>query len=132
MKHRVIFVGVHNKPGKQPLDGSTISGKRIDKRIKGIDSRADCVKSNLWEIERMPLVDEQMEYEILWGIKYDPKPNDIVVLLGGIVQRSFPKIFSKNILCFPHPSLHFSKISPEEYINKAISEINKKIKLTNP
>lgn len=43
MKGRIIFVGIHNKPGMEPLDSRTKSGKIIDEVIAGLEGR-ECVK----------------------------------------------------------------------------------------
>lgn len=119
---RVIFVGVHNKPGKEPLDSSTVSGKRIDSIIKNLDGY-ECVKSNLFEIERQPTKDESDGLIEKWFLKYWQSDNDICVLLGNQVQYSFPNIPCK-IVRLAHPSLQYSKVSPTDYINNAVTLIH--------
>lgn len=118
---RVIFVGVHNKPGKEPLDSSTVSGKRIDNIIKNLTD-CKCIKSNLFEIERQPIAGEQDDLIEKWFIKYWESANDICVLLGNQVQYSFPKI-PVRIIRLAHPSLQYSKVTPTEYINNAVKLI---------
>jgi hypothetical protein len=127
---KIIFVGIHNKPNKSPLDSSTLSGKRVDEIIKNIEHRIKCVKSNLYEVEYLPK--DKVEKVFLierWFLKYWEDQNDIVVLLGNIVHHSFPKDTIPCIMVspIPHPSLQFSKIKPIEYINSAVIQINNKI-----
>jgi hypothetical protein len=49
-KGRIIFVGIHNKPGMKPLDSRTKSGKIIDEVIRGLEGR-ECVKTNLFDCD---------------------------------------------------------------------------------
>ncbi len=121
---KVIFVGVHNKPGKPPLDSSTTSGKRIDLVIQCLKG-CDCIKTNLFEIERQP---EQSEMEALkdqWFEKYKPSGRDIIVLLGSQVQLQFVNLSKSKIIRLAHPSLQYANISAADYIKNAVSLIKK-------
>jgi hypothetical protein len=57
---KVIFVGVHNKPHLKPLDSSTRSGKTIDGIIEQLPG-IKCVKTNLFDVDYMPPVDEAIK-----------------------------------------------------------------------
>jgi len=126
---RVIFVGVHNKAGKEPLDSSTVSGKRIDTIINKLH-RVECIKTNLWEVEYFPK--DKVEKVLLiekWFVKYWENKDDIIVLLGSVVHYSFPKYILGNIIKLSHPSLQFSKLKPTDYIDSAVLLINNKLNL---
>lgn len=126
MKGRIIFVGVHNKQGLKPLDSKSVSGKRIDKIIEGLGSMP-CVKSNLYDSDRLPTnLHEKEELKMLWRDKYDPSSRDIIVLLGSMVHKEFP-IITGNEIKVAHPSLQWSKMKPEIYIQKVIALIKEQL-----
>lgn len=128
-EQRIIFVGVHNKPGKMPLDSSTLSGRRVDKIIERIknelqDYNIEFIKSNLFEVDYQPKGIEAKVCIVKWMAKYEPFDNPIVVLLGNQVQCSFPKLSDvKRKVRLAHPSLQYSKIKEPEYIANACNEI---------
>lgn len=122
---RIIFVGIHNKLNKLPLDSSTKSGKIIDQII--LNFRCECVKSNLFNTTSLP--SDSITCYVLalqWVDFYNPMPPDIIVLLGKLCQHYFiSSIFCHNILKIPHPASLYSNSSKLEYINNAIISINK-------
>ena len=98
---KVIFVGVHNKPGKSPLCSSTYSGKIIDRVIKQLN--CECVKTNMWDVEYEPRhKSEKMRLANAWHRRIETRYYDIIVLLGKDVHDYFVKI--GRTLEFPHPS----------------------------
>jgi hypothetical protein len=127
--NRVIFVGIHNKPEMKPLDSRTRSGKTIDQIISKLN--ADCVKTNLYEVDYYPAVKEMSSLQWQWFKKYTPSSCDVVVLLGRSVQQDFFNCLAKKVKV-PHPSLQFAKLSREQYIEKVVKEIEAALLTTNP
>jgi hypothetical protein len=99
---RVIIVGLHNKAGLAPLDSSTASGKRVDELISLLDRPV--IKTNLFDCDYLPIdYLEKEEHRALWIDKVNPRPFDIVVLLGKEVQKEFPQVACR-VIHAPHPS----------------------------
>lgn len=121
---KVIFVGIHNKPGKGPLDSSTKTGAIIDSIIKNIQG-ATCVKSNLFNDLVIPPKTAHGFHWLHW-IKTNYTPGDIVVLLGNDVVKHWPGTLPhENVLKFGHPAgLRFTKVTAAEYIENTSFEIN--------
>lgn len=119
MKQRVIFVGMHNKPGLAPLCSSTKSGKLIDRIIKELPEY-ECLKSNLWNLNTWPKYAYMFNYE--WMERVDYKSGDIVVTLGECVRKSFLK---SNIeyIHIGHPSAVWSHKKQDDYILKTLLKI---------
>jgi len=99
---KVLFVGINNKKGKQPLDSSTLTGKMIDFFYLYFD---EIMKTNLcpFEIEgKYPNKEEtQRGKEMLRNLVKSKNP-DAVVCLGNIVFencKDLPKATKIN-----HPS----------------------------
>jgi hypothetical protein len=63
---RVIFVGMHNKPGMEPLDSRTKSGKLIDRIINELP--IDCIKTNLYD-DSWPVDFEDNDLMLWWIIR---------------------------------------------------------------
>lgn len=102
---RVFFVGIHNKPGKSPLDSSTQTGKFIDGIISLIDKeKAECVKTNLCEKERAAIDREIPALNKAWIIKYKPRMGDIIILLGLWTQTNFKRSGMYNYVFATHPA----------------------------
>jgi hypothetical protein len=129
---RVIFVGVHNKVGMTPLDSKSVSGKRVDAIIARVGIK-EYVKTNLFDDLKIPVSPTDVKSLIaFWELKYRPSENDIVVLLGGIVQHLFPKGIECKRIRVAHPSLQYSKVKPDEYISSVAEKINAYLKTTTP
>jgi hypothetical protein len=136
MKAKVIFVGMHNKPGKLPLDSTTKSGKIIDSIIEKIE--ATCIKTNLCDIDYFPK-DKKTIYacSLEWVSKQKPSDDTIIVLLGGWVQKNLKfggyiqedlSLKKPNFIKIAHPaSIFFGKESKDKYINNAVEIIKKHI-----
>lgn len=127
---KVIFVGMHNKPGMKPLDSKTKTGKIVDEIIPFI--KCSCIKSNLCDVDYMPTSNEDIHmFNMDWYLRVDPDVNDIIVLLGRCVQENFIR-HSTNIVELSHPASFIATNNRGAYINRAISAINEKINKTNP
>jgi len=124
---RVIFVGMHNKPGMKPLDSKTMSGKMIDAVIKELPFQ--CTKSNLCEIEYFPKDKKEILVgNITWNQKYEPTPDTIIVLLGQWVQKNF-LLTEAQIVKLPHPASCMGSVNKDAYLKTAIERI---MKVSNP
>lgn len=120
---KIIFVGMHNKPGMQPLDSRTMSGKMINSIIDLLTHK--CIKSNLCECEFMPKDSAAIsEWNIKWFNKYNPSKSDIVVLLGRWVHENFIVKIDSKVVRLPHPASIMGNVNKEKYIVNAISKIN--------
>ena len=51
---KIIFVGIHNKPGKIPLCSSTPTGKIIKQITEKIKTKK-IVKTNLYDVDYLPV-----------------------------------------------------------------------------
>lgn len=118
---KVIFVGMFNKPNKQPLDSSTMTGKVIDRIIEKIS--ATCIKTNLCDIDYFPK-DKRLIYacNLEWSKRHQPTSDTVIVLLGGWVQKNFLLTEAK-IIKLTHPAGIFGTKNKDEYINGAVAQI---------
>jgi len=123
---KVIFVGMHNKPNKQPLDSSTMTGNVIDRIIEKIP--ATCIKTNLCDIDYFPK-DKRLIWacNLEWNERQQPTSDTIIVLLGGWVQKNFLLTEAK-IIKLTHPAGIFGPKNKEKYIIESIEKINNAIK----
>lgn len=78
---KIIFVGLHHKPGMAALDSRTKTGKMVDEII-GYLGNHECEKRNLFPQERMPTKLEANQALRDWK----KTPGAIHVLLGKQVQ----------------------------------------------
>lgn len=120
-KGRIIFVGVHNKPGMEPLDSRTKSGKIIDEVIAGLPGR-ECLKTNLYNTIEIPQTKmERLFHATEWRVKINPTYEDITVTLGLHVHFNFALTYPYQIIFANHPaSRHIKK---DEYIKELIVKI---------
>lgn len=122
---KIIFIGVHNKPGKAPLCSSTVSGKTIDAVIAKLNG-ITCQKVNLFDVDYMPKPDEAKDLLHEFTLRVYTTPDDVWVLLGGVVQKYLSNHYLCNMVKAAHPSLQYAKISRQYYID----QLADKIKLT--
>jgi len=126
---RIIFVGIHKKPGMESLDSRTMTGKVIDRIIEQLKPY-ECIKSNIFDKEYFP----NSKLEIWnsgarWYNKFKPINKDLIILLGKWTQDNFlpaPGIVIK--LAHPASFNYRSKARKEEYINIAVEKIKSKLK----
>ena len=126
---RVIFVGMHNKPGLAPLDSSTKSGKIIDRIIAELGSSVECVKTNLIDAESLPAnADEIRRSNHLWLCENRATEKDIVVLLGHWVAENFWWADSMIAVNLAHPSWVVRKGKVDGYVADAVNLIREALK----
>ena len=127
---KIIFVGIHNKPYKTPLDSTTLSGKTIDAIIERFPEDV-CVKMNLFDVYYMPVQPEEQATLVQDFLnRAELTEKDLVVLLGSDVQKHLAvKLMSKHIpmVFAAHPSLRFNKTKRPDYIDQVEAKINAKI-----
>lgn len=134
MMRRIIFVGLHNKPGMTPLDSKTKSGKLIDLVIAQAikNHNFECLKSNLWtdESDYCSNYLYTVRSIVAWSSRVEYQKSDIIIGLGAKINSAFQKnrLHTNLPTCFlgiTHPSRIFSKVSQELYINNVLTELNK-------
>lgn len=120
---RVIFVGIHNKPGLTPLCSTTKSGKLIDRVIARV--KCDMVlKTNLYDVDEMPIVAKEV-MAVNWLLLHKPTINDIIVLLGNEVFENFDfEGVLGYVLVRHHPASKRSRVSMDKYVEELSSQIN--------
>lgn len=120
---RVIFVGLHNKPDRMPLDILTKTGKLVYKIIRELPKGTEIVKSNLFDVDEMP--NPRDEYNLMtdWGFEYQPTDQDIIVLLGNYTHKAFKFKELANIIKVAYPSSKRSRQDIDEYISKTSEKI---------
>jgi hypothetical protein len=130
---KIIFVGLHNKPGMRPLDVKTKSGKLIDRIVAPLTHRCIPVRlTNLFDVDYMPK-DEEMDKLILeWVERIELTKNDTVVLLGQTVHDNFPKLPLVKIIKIAHPASKRSHEEMDEYVEKTLKLLLPTTKPTTP
>jgi uracil-DNA glycosylase len=128
---RILFVGLSNKAGRNPLDSKTATGKLIDKIAVAITG-AEIYKTNL--VDYAPLdVKGKLRYPAKKEIENafprladkikEIKP-DVVVSLGKLASNYLAgKV--QNHVAISHPS--FISIYRRKYIDEYIKDSAKKI-----
>lgn len=120
-KRRVIFVGVHNKPGMDALDSKSRSGKLIDRVIASLGTNEfHFIKSNLYNLEEFPN-NRKRELDIAWVQNWRERVGlqgiDIVVTLGQTVNTVFRWAKQPSIKV-GHPSGVWSHEKQKEYVKR--------------
>lgn len=114
---KVIFVGIHNKPGMTPLDSQTRSGKVIDRVIAQLPG-VECLKSNFIDLDHYPDdAHDVVKYFLQWEKRVDYKKEDLVVALGDKVQDFFRQVEVVHMA-----TRHPSRMS-HEHIHNAIGRV---------
>lgn len=128
---KIVFVGVHYKPGFDALDSRTKSGKMIDRVIAGLQTEvglfeAQFIKSNLFDLEYFPrnqTVELNTQWVEHWKLRVNYSPQDIVITLGQTVNEIFRKARVKSVK-IGHPSAVWSHLKQEEYIINACIKVS--------
>lgn len=123
-----FFVGMHNKQGKKPLGSYTLTGRVVDLIINELP--VTCVKTNLCDVDYYPKdIVEINKMALGWHKKYKPTQGDVIVLLGGWVQKHF-WYDNLNVVSITHPAGVYGTTNKQKYIKKTVSEILSLIKTT--
>ncbi len=126
---RVIFVGLHNKPGMKPLDSKTKSGKLIDRivdkcRIHGMN----VLKTNLFDVDRLPTIEQRHIMSFEWIERVELFRGDIIVLLGAMTHQYFPPIpMDYKPIKVAHPASKRSHKEMDKYVENTFFEIRKMV-----
>lgn len=124
MIHRVIFVGLHNKPGMKPLDSKTKSGKLIDRIIDKCRRHGiNILKTNLFDVDYMPLPQDYSLHCFEWIERVQLFKGDIVVLLGATVHKQFPEVPMLQTIKIAHPASKYSHEEMNDYVEKTFKLI---------
>lgn len=120
---RIIFVGIHNKPGLAPLDSSTRSGKLIDRIIAEMPG-VQVVKSNLYDLDYLPDPPTGADVVRDWAARvyYDPN-TDVAVSLGDNVHFAFLIAKKFHYVRLAHPSSIWAKGRRDKYVLSALELI---------
>lgn len=123
---KIIFVGIHNKPNKEPLDITTRSGKVITRVCNKLPKGVRVLRTNLADLEFIPERQELINQRVEWLFRACPDPEDIIVLLGMWVKDNFPyDDVHSTIIKANHPAAHRNKDKQQQYetdLAKAIKE----------
>lgn len=121
---RVIFVGLHNKPGMKPLDSRTKSGKLIDRIIEQLRHKGmNILRTNLFDVDEVPAVSEMDKLAFDWIERVELYKEDIIVLLGQMVHDNFPKIPLIKVIKVAHPASKRSHVDMNDYVDKTVNII---------
>lgn len=108
---KVVFMGLHHKPGKTALDSSTRSGQVIDQLIGHLPESWEFEKANLFPYDYHPDGEELRE-----AIEdFQPKPETTYVLLGRCVQRYIGEKCPIHVRAH-HPGYALRKGAVNEYV----------------
>jgi hypothetical protein len=124
---RIIFVGLHNKPDRMPLDILTKTGKLINRVIRELPKGIKIVKSNLFDVDEMPNPKEEYDLMTDWGFEHQPTDDDIIVLLGAYTHKVFKFRELAKIIKVAHPASKRSHKEVDEYVMKVSNLIKEKI-----
>jgi hypothetical protein len=135
---KIIFVGIHNAPGKTPLDSSTYTGKVVESIAMGIG--CEIIKTNLWDQTTHPEINRRtfghhMGHVEDWIRRADYKPGDAIICLGDLVYGVFsyyrkaecPATESPKLIKLLHPSSFKARMHKTAYINEATEIIKNNI-----
>lgn len=116
---RVVFVGIHNKPGFTPLDSRTRSGKIIDRVTDNV--LAFCEKTNLFPINYLPHGEERErlidQFHVEDGVFY--------VALGRVVTDCLERVLPHSqIIPVYHPGHALRRNSINQYVQGTVDLIH--------
>ena len=130
---KILFVGLSNKPGAEPFDSKTNSGKVLDKIISSLNH--ECFKRNLVNYAplnecnklRYPTKDEVIE-SLNDFVSYVEKLRpDLIISFGNITSTALRNIDNiKNIILYEkHPSYIY--VYKRRYLDEYIINIIQKV-----
>lgn len=121
---RVIFVGLHNKPGMKPLDGKTKSGKLIDRIINQLPGSIVVQKSNLFNSNGIPHKDYFYKSRDEWYKTFLPTYDDIIILLGAMTHKEFiHKPQCRGLIKVAHPASKRSHKQMNDFVTSTVKKI---------
>lgn len=131
---KIIFVGVHNKPGKAPLCNTTRTGKAIQAiedlvTIHTLEPRPVFLRTNLHDCNYVQDITPGTAVN-LWVTRVKPDPSDLVVCLGELVAYPFRITAYPNYIHIKHPGSFFrgeTSFVMSEYIKQSADTIIKHI-----
>jgi hypothetical protein len=130
---RIIFVGIHNKPGMDPLDSKTKTGRTVDRiitRVKHFHGELNFIKCNLFDIDYLPDSHRFMNtMSQEWLQRLKPTPEDITVTLGKIVADYIPRGVSRAVIELQHPGRIMVTEKLVRYIHESAEKINAEVPL---
>lgn len=126
---KIIFTGIHNKPGMLPLDGRTHTGQIIDKIIAllahapGRIFHQRYIKSNVYDAEI--IVSEDATTTLTnWKQRTGYQPGDVVIALGFRVQKFFSQFEEISpVVKLVHPGAIFGNENRKKYITESVRKI---------
>lgn len=128
---KIIFTGIHNKPGMLPLDGRTHTGQIVDKIIAAIAHNATwahvfnvaLIKSNVYDAEI--IVSEDATTTLTnWKQRTRYRPGDVVIALGFRVQKFFSQFEEISpVVKLVHPGAIFGNENRKKYITESVRKI---------
>jgi len=128
---RVIFVGIHNKPGMNPLDSKTKTGKLIDRIIERLSENTEALKTNLCDcVHFVTDLPELYKQCVGWHVRIRPEDSDVIVLLGAWVHKNF-WYDGLNVVKLAHPASKRSHLEMNCYVNDALVKIALAVKIRN-
>lgn len=115
---KIVFVGVHNKPGLGALCSTTKTGKWVDAvidRLKVLGIQNSVIKSNLFDLDYLPSdrQHEKEKYVVEWVKRVDFNCSwDVAVSLGNEVNKCLRCTTGRTIrneLLIRHPGRYSEK-----------------------
>lgn len=128
---KVVFTGIHNKAGLEPLDSSTKSGKLIDRVIACINKAnpsIGCIKVNLFNSDCIPSNPSADCWREDFFRRAGMMDELVTVVALGNDVRMYVK-HNGSIIYVAHPSSIWSEQNKIAYIGsicKDIIQINEK------
>lgn len=102
---KIVFIGIHNKPGKSPFCSTTRTGKIVDEIIEKLKEigKFSFEKTNLYPVDYMPEGEERKEMEANYKIRHET----IYIGFGIDKVGKWMKERKLNRCCltFHHPSI---------------------------
>ena len=115
---KIVFVGIHYKPGLEALDSRTKTGKIIDLIINQVGN-IPCEKTNLFPTDYLPICRNcQQRYVSLFEFEEDA----LYVGLGKRVNCQLEGICNNHVPVY-HPAWAIRMGQTESYIQSVLEKI---------